>query len=316
MGAYLLKRAAVLSATLLAASLVIFLTIEVIPGDPASLMLGINAQPDTVAALRAELGLDRAVHWRYFSWITGMVQGDFGTSFAYRTPVLELMTERLTVSLPLAMMALCLAILLALPLGIMAAASKNRFADIMIMTGTQIGIAIPNFWFAILLVFIFAIELGWFSAGGFPGWDGGIFTAIKALLLPAVSLALPQAAILARIMRGALRNELQKDYIRTARAKGLSYQQSVLYHGLRNALLPVLAIIGMQFSFLLAGAIIIENVFYLPGLGRLIFQAIAQRDLILVESAVFLLVFAVVLVTFLMDILYVLADPRLRRGQL
>ena len=180
------------------------------------------------------------------------------------------------------------------------------------MGATQLGIAIPNFWFAMLLVILFSISLRWFSAGGFPGWEAGLFAGLKALTLPAVALALPQASILSRIMRSAVIETLQQDYMRTARAKGLSQPQAIIRHALRNALIPVLTIIGLQFSFLLAGAIIIENVFFLPGLGRLIFQGITQRDLIVVESVVMLLVFAVVSVNFLVDIAYAAVDPRLR----
>jgi peptide/nickel transport system permease protein len=182
-----------------------------------------------------------------------------------------------------------------------------------VMGATQLGIAIPNFWFAMLLVLLFAVNLRWFSAGGFPGWSAGAWPALKALTLPAIALALPQAAILARVMRSALIDSLGEDYVRTARAKGLSRARALRHHALRNALIPVLTILGLQFSFLLAGAIIIENVFFLPGLGRLIFQAISQRDLIVVESVVMLLVFAVILVTFLVDLAYAAVDPRLRR---
>jgi len=177
---------------------------------------------------------------------------------------------------------------------------------------TQLGIAVPNFWFAMLLVAFFAVYLGWFSAGGFPGWSTPV-QAIKALTLPAIALALPQASILARVLRGALIDTLDQDYIRTARAKGLSRRATVIRHALRNAAIPVLTILGLQFSFLLAGAIIIENVFFLPGLGRLIFQGITQRDLIVVQSVTMLLVFAVIAVTFAVEIAYTLADPRLRR---
>jgi peptide/nickel transport system permease protein len=181
------------------------------------------------------------------------------------------------------------------------------------MGATQLGVAVPNFWFAMLLVLVFAVNLRWFSAGGFPGWDAGLFAGLKALALPAIALALPQASILARVMRSALLDTLGEDFIRTARAKGLTRGQALRRHALRNALIPVLTIIGLQFSFLLAGAIIIENVFFLPGLGRLVFQAISQRDIVVVESVVMLLVFAVILVTFLVDLAYAAVDPRLRR---
>ncbi len=310
---YALKRLLSLAISLVVASGVIFVAIEVVPGDPASYMLGINAQPDTVAALRDELGLNAGPVARYFSWIFGLVQGDFGTSYTYRTPVAEMIGERLWISLPLALFALTLSTLIAFPAGILAATRRGSPWDIGVMGVTQLGVAVPNFWFAMLMVLVFAINLRWFSAGGFPGWDAGLFAGLKALLLPAVSLALPQASILARVMRSALLDVLDEDYIRTARAKGLTRRQVLRRHALRNAMIPVLTIIGLQFSFLLAGAIIIENVFFLPGLGRLVFQSISARDLIVVESVVMLLVFAVVVVNFAVDLAYAAVDPRLRK---
>lgn len=312
---YLLRRSGSLLLTLLVASLVIFISIEIVPGDPAAYMLGMNAAPDTVAALRSELGLDQSRVARYFNWITGLVRGDFGTSYTYKTPVVDMVRDRLWISLPLAVYALLLSTLIAFPAGIIAANRRGRWQDTTIMGFTQLGIAIPNFWFAMLLVLLFAIKLQWFSAGGFVGWDEGYLQAIKSLTLPAIALALPQAAILARVMRSALLDVLSEDFMRTARAKGLSRRQALWHHALRNAMIPVLTIIGLQFSFLLAGAIIIENVFFLPGLGRLVFQSIAQRDLIVVESVVMLLVFAVVMVTFLVDIAYAWVDPRLRHSR-
>ncbi len=310
---YLLSRLLSLGLSLIVASLVIFTVIEVIPGDPAAFMLGLNAAPEAVAALREELGLEGGYLARYLAWAGGLLSGDFGTSYTYRVPVSELVAARLWVSLPLTIYALVLSSLIAIPVGIVAATRRGSAADYGIMAGTQLGIAVPNFWFAMLLVLIFAIHLKWFSAGGFPGWDQGLWVNLKALTLPAVALALPQASILARVMRSSLLETLGQDYIRTARAKGLTRGQAVVGHALRNALIPVMTILGLQFSFLLAGAIIIENVFFLPGLGRLIFQGITQRDLIVVESVVMLLVFAVILVTFLVDLAYALVDPRLRR---
>lgn len=305
-------RLASLALSLLAASLVIFALIEVVPGDPAAFMLGMNARPDTVAALRAELGLDASAPARYLAWIAGMARGDLGISYTYRVPVADLVAERLRVSLPLALYALALSVLIALPLGMAAAARPGGPRDHAIMAGLQIGIAVPNFWFAMLLVLLFAVRLQWLPSGGFPGWEAGAGPALRALTLPALALALPQAAILARVLRSALIETLSQDYIRTARAKGLSPGQTIRRHALRNAMIPVLTILGLQFSFLLAGGIIIENVFYLPGLGRLIFQAITQRDLMVVKSAVMVLVAAVILVNFLVDLAYAAVDPRLR----
>jgi len=310
---YAIRRLQSLIASLVVASLVIFALIEIVPGDPASYMLGINAQPDTVAALRDELGLNLPVHLRYLDWVGGLLRGDLGTSYTYRSAVSDIVVERLWVSIPLAVYALSLTVLIAFPAGILAATRRGSGTDLAVMSVTQLGVAIPNFWFAMLMVLLFAINLRWFSAGGFPGWDDGFWISIKALTLPAVALALPQASILTRIMRSSLLDTLDEDYIRTSRAKGLSKRQALWRHALRNALIPVLTIIGLQFSFLLAGAIIIENVFFLPGLGRLVFQSISQRDLIVVESVVMLLVFAVIVVNFAVDLAYAAVDPRLRR---
>lgn len=312
---YVLKRLISLVISLAVASIVIFAVIEVIPGDPAALILGVNARPDTLAALRAEMGLDRPLPARYADWAWGMLRGDFGTSVTYETPVSEMVADRIWVSLPLAIYALCLSTLIAFPAGIYAAARRGRAGDLGVMGATQLGVAVPNFWFAMILVLIFAINLRWFPSGGFPGWDEGFWTAMKALTLPAIALALPQAAILARVMRSSLLDMLDEDFIRTARAKGLSRRQALWRHAVRNALIPVLTIIGLQFAFLLAGGIIIEQVFFLPGLGRLIFQAISARDLIVVESVVMLLVFVVIVVNFAVDLAYAAVDPRLRAGR-
>ena len=309
---YAFKRALSLCFSLCLASVVIFSVVEIAPGDPASFMLGINAQADTIAALRAELGIDQGKLIRYFEWTSGMLMGDFGTSYTYRSPVNDMVAERIWISLPLAIYALTLSTLIAFPVGLYAASKRGAPGDVAVMGVTQLGIAIPNFWFAMILVVIFAIKLRWFSAGGFAGWSEGLFTGLRSLTLPALALALPQASILSRVMRSALIETLSEDYIRTARAKGLSRKAVLWRHALRNAMIPVLTIIGLQFSFLIAGAIIIEQVFYLPGLGRLVFQAINQRDLIVVESVVMLLVFAVISVNFFIDLAYAAVDPRLR----
>lgn len=311
---YAFKRALSLCLSLCLASVVIFAVVEIAPGDPASFMLGINAQPDTIAALRAELGLDQGKFARYLEWTGGMLRGDFGTSYTYRSSITDMIAERMWISLPLALYALALSTLIAFPVGLYAASTRGAPGDVAVMGVTQLGIAIPNFWFAMILVVIFAIKLRWFSAGGFAGWDDGLFIGVKSLTLPAIALALPQASILSRVMRSALIETLSEDYIRTARAKGLSRQAVLWRHALRNAMIPVLTIIGLQFSFLMAGAIIIEQVFFLPGLGRLVFQAITQRDLIVVESVVMLLVFAVISVNFIIDLAYAAVDPRLRHG--
>ena len=294
------------------AALVVFVVMEVLPGDPAAIILGVGAQPDTLAALRAELGLDRPVLVRFFDWTGGLLVGDLGKSYTYSVPVAELVADRVAVSLPLALIAILLSTALAIPLGVVAAARHNRATDLGVMGFSQLGIAIPNFWFAMLLILLFAVHLRWLPAGGFAGWDAGAWPALRSLLLPALALALPQAAILARVTRSSVLEVLGEDFVRTARAKGLSRGAALWGHALRNALIPVVTIMGLQFSFLLAGTIIIENVFYLPGLGRLIFQAIAQRDLIVVKDLVVLLAGTVVIVNFAVDVLYAVLDPRLR----
>ena len=312
MAAYLAKRFLIALATLIVASMVVFAVLEILPGDPAQLMLGMNASPDAVEALREQMGLNQPVVLRYLAWIGGLAVGDFGRSFTYSSPVIELIAERAIVSVPLALISLALSTVIAIPVGLYAAARRGRASDTAMMGAAQVGVAIPNFWFALLLIYVFAVWLRLVPAGGFPGWSGGIWPGIRSLLLPAVALALPQAAILARVTRSALLEVLGEDYIRTARAKGMPRRIVLWRHALRNAMIPVLTIMGLQFAFLLAGTIIIENVFYLPGLGRLAFQAITQRDLIVVEGVVMILVASVIAVNFLVDVAYAVVDPRLR----
>ncbi|NKB51464.1 MAG: ABC transporter permease subunit [Rhizobiaceae bacterium] len=312
---FLIRKILWAAATLAVASVLVFAALEIVPGDPAQVMLGINATDDAIAALREDLGLNKPALERYFSWIFGLLQGDLGKSYTYSVAVRELVADRITISLPLALLALVMSTAIAIPVGLYAATKRGSIADTTIMAVTQVGYAIPNFWLALLLVYILAIWLQLVPAGGFPGWDGGLVPALKALFLPAVSLALPQAAILSRITRSALLDTMGEDYIRTARAKGLSFRATIWKHALRNTMIPVLTILGLQFAYLLAGTIVIENVFYLPGLGRLIFQAIALRDLIVVESAVMMLVATIILINLVVDLAYLWADPRLRHGR-
>jgi peptide/nickel transport system permease protein len=309
---FLVKRCAGFLVALVAATLIVFLVLEVLPGDPARIMLGVEAQPESVALLRRELGLERPAPERYVAWIGGLLHGDLGTSYTYHVPVAELVGERLAVTVPLALISTCLSAVLALVLGLYAASHRDGPADIAIMAATQLGIAVPNFWFAILLILLFAVTLGWLPSGGFPGWSAGIAVALRSLLLPALSLAVVQAAILARITRSAVLDVLGEDFVRTARAKGNSRNRTLWRHVLRNALIPVVTIMGLQFSTLLAGTIIVENVFYLPGLGRLIFQAITQHDLVVIKDVVVLLAALVIAINFAVDLLYLAIDPRLR----
>ncbi|HET8746482.1 MAG TPA: ABC transporter permease [Ramlibacter sp.] len=316
MSLFLAKRLITLIATLTGTSLVVFLVLEVLPGNAAQVLMGPDASPEAVAALAQKLGLDRPAIERYWEWIRGMAHGDLGLSYAYSTPVGELVLERLSLTVPLALMAMTLTTLLAFVAGIYAASRHNKLGDVGIMGLTQVGIAIPNFWFAILLILLFSVHLGWFSAGGFPGWEEGVLEGLRALLLPALSLAVVQSAILARIMRSSVLEVSREDFVRTARAKGVSQRGALWGHVLRNALIPVVTVMGLQFAELLAGTIVVESVFYLPGLGRLIFQSIANRDLIVVRNCVMLLAAMVVLVNFVVDVLYAVIDPRVKAADL
>ena len=321
MSYFLFKRALTLIATLLATSVIVFAVLEVLPGNAAQVLMGPDADPAAVAAKATELGLDRPALTRYADWMRGLLHGDMGLSYAYGTPVTELIAERLTLTVPLAVFAMLLTTVMALLAGVYAAANHNRAGDVGLMTLAQIGIAIPNFWFAMLLILLFSVKLQWFAAGGFDGWyfdEGvwaGLWAGLKALILPALALAVVQAAILARFTRSAVLEVLREDFVRTARAKGLSQRATLWGHVLRNAMIPVITVMGLQFAELLAGTIVVENVFYLPGLGRLIFQSIANRDVIVVRNCVLLLAAMVVVVNFVVDVLYAVIDPRVKASE-
>jgi peptide/nickel transport system permease protein len=316
---FLLRRLASFVLTLWVASVVVFAVLGLLPGNAAEVILGDTATPESLAALEAKLGLDQPAWQRYLAWIGGFVRGDLGTSLSYDSPVTELVLERLAVTVPLAVLAMILTTVAALGFGLYAASRHNRLGDVGVMTASQIGIALPNFWFAILLILVFAVHLQWVSAGGFPGWTeddgGGFWVGLAALALPALSLAAVQAAILARITRSAVLDVLREDFVRTARAKGLSQRAALWRHVLRNAAIPVLTVMGLQFANLVTGTVVVENVFTLPGLGRLIFQAISNRDLPVVQSVVMLLAAAVIAINFIVDVLYAVIDPRLRHAR-
>ena len=315
---FVLRRLLSFVLTLLATSVVVFAVLEILPGNAAEVILGETATPESIAAMEEKLGLNQPSATRYLNWMGGLLQGQTGLSISYDTPTAQLMAERMQVSLPLAVMAMGLTVALALALGIYAASQQNKAGDVGVMTLSQLGLALPNFWLAILLILLFAVHLELVSAGGFPGWSeddgGGLGEGIKALLLPAMALAAVQTAILTRVTRSAVLDTLREDFVRTARAKGLSRRQVLWGHVLRNAMIPVLTVMGLQFGNLITSAIVIENVFVLPGIGRLIFQAIANRDLIVVRDVVMLLSALVILINFCIDVLYAWIDPRLKAG--
>jgi peptide/nickel transport system permease protein len=316
MSLFLFKRLITLIATLIGASIVVFLVLEILPGNAAQMMMGPDASPDAVHALAVKLGIDLPPMQRYGNWIAGLLTGNLGLSYAYSTPVADLVLERLSLTVPLALMAMAITTVVALAAGVFAAARHNKIGDVGVMGISQVGIAIPNFWFAILLILLFSVHLRWFSAGGFPGWDEGVLEGLKSLMLPAIALAVVQSAILARITRSAVLEVAREDFVRTARAKGVSRRGTLWGHVLRNAMIPVITVMGLQFAELLAGTIVIENVFYLPGLGRLIFQSISNRDLIVVRNCVMLLAAMVVMVNFAVDLLYAVIDPRVKASDI
>ncbi|MCX8996916.1 ABC transporter permease [Rhizobiaceae bacterium BDR2-2] len=311
--AVLARRAGGLLITLLAVSFLIFAVMEILPGDPAEVMLGTSASAETLAALRREMGLDQPFLLRYLHWLGGTLTGDLGMSYTYGVPVAGLIVERLHVTIPLALFAIVISVGLAIPLGVLAAARRNGFADFLVGMFSHVSIAVPGFWVGLLLIILFSTTLGIMPAGGFPGWQAGLWPALKALILPAVALGLPQAGVLTRVTRAAVLDVLGEDFIRTARAKGLTPRAALWQHAVPNALIPVVTIIGLQFTFLIAGAVLVENVFNLPGLGRLAYQALAQRDIVVMQDVVLFFCALVILMNFVVDIAYLFIDPRLRR---
>ncbi len=306
------RRLAGLAATLLVVSLAIFVILDILPGDPAAIMLGVSATPETLANLRHEMGLDLPAPVRYLHWLGGLLIGHLGTSTTYGVPVAGLIGERLAVTLPLALLAILIAVALALPLGAVAGARPGSLADKAETLVSELGIAVPNFWIGLLLILFVSLHLGWLPSGGFPGWRAGPGPAFGALILPAIALAVPQAAVLMRVTRTAVRDIGHQDFVRTAAAKGLGPGTILWRHVVPNALIPVVTILGLQVSFLIAGAILVENVFTLPGLGRLAWQALAQRDLAVIQAVVLFFAAMVLVVNWAVDELYAVIDPRLR----
>ena len=309
---FLSRRLIAALVTLALATVVVFAIVEVLPGDPALVMLGTDARPDTLAALRAQYGFDQPLIVRYVHWIGGLLSLDLGTSHAYGTSVARLIGDRLAVTLPLGALALVWAILVAVPLGVFAAWKHGTAGDWGVMGFTQIGISVPNFWFGIVLVLLLAVSWQVFPAGGFPGWDQDLAGSLRALVLPALALSLSELAILTRVTRSAMLDTLREDYVRTARAKGAPEHVVLFRHALRNALIPVTTVAGLIAGFLVAGAVIVESVFRLPGIGSLVYDSINNRDLIVIKNVVVLFTILVLLVNLLVDLAYALLDPRPR----
>lgn len=297
--------------TVFGISIVVFAVMNVLPGDPALTILGLDSTPDAQAALRSQMGLDVPAWHRYVAWFVGLLHGDFGTSYSFGVPVADLIRERLALTLSLSFCASAMTIIVSLALGLVAAAHHRRPGDWGIMILSQLGMAVPAFWLSILLVLLFAVKLRWLPPGGFPGWDNP-GAALRSLILPTASLALVHSAVLSRVIRASVLEVMRLDYVRTARALGLPRWRILWSHVLPNALIPVVTIAGMQFSAVITGTIVIENVFFLPGLGRLVFQSISNRDLFTVQALVMLFAVMVVAVNFIVDMLYLAIDPRLK----
>ena len=314
MAVAVVRRLAVFLLTLVAASVLVFVVMAVLPGDPAEVALGVSATPESLAATRAAFGTDRPLLVQYADWAGGLLRGDFGQSYVTRAPIGPQILDPLLVTLWLVATATVLALALAVPAGVLAAARHDRPSGVLLSGLSQLGVVVPSFVAGILLITVFSLRLGWLPSGGWtpPAQDPVAF--LRGLVLPVVALGLVQAAVLTRYVRSAVLDVLGEDFLRTARAKGLGPVRALVRHGLRNAAIPVVTVLGLQVATLLVGAVVVERVFVLPGLGRLLLDATANRDLLLVQGVVMVLVLAVLLVNLVVDLSYSLLDPRLRTG--
>jgi peptide/nickel transport system permease protein len=310
----LVRRTAVFVVSLVVASVAVFGFMTVLPGDPARVALGVNATEEAVAATRAEFGTDRPLVVQYADWVSGLPFGEFGRSYVTDTDIGPQIVDRLLVTTWLVLSGMVVALLVAVPLGIAAAVRHRRPSGALISGLSQVGVAIPSFIAGILLVTVFAVRLGWLPSGGWtpPAQDPIQF--LRRLALPALALGLVQGAVLTRYVRSAVLDVMREDFLRTARAKGLTPTRALVRHGLRNAAIPVVTVLGLQLATLLIGAVVVERVFVIPGLGSLLLDGVANRDLLLVQGVVMVLVLAVLVVNFVVDVAYTVLDPRLRRA--
>jgi len=310
--AYLGKRLGIFAISLTGASLLVFAVCSALPGDVAAILLGEGATPEQIAALASQLGLDRPWLARYLEWVWGMLHGDFGTSYFTGLSVTDLMAPRIAVTLSVVIFALVLSIAVAVPVGMLAAIKRRRWQGFTVSAGAQLGMAVPAFWAGIVLVIVFAIQLRWLPANGYVPFTTSPASWFSHLILPACALAIVQAAVLTRYVRSAFIEVLSEDYYRTARAVGWRPFPALLRHGLRNAALALVTVIGLQLAGVLVGAIVIEQVFALPGLGSQLLDAVARRDLMVVQGIVMFLAAAVLVINFVVDLSYAWIDPRLR----
>jgi peptide/nickel transport system permease protein len=310
----LLRRTTVLIVSIVVASIVVFAFMAVLPGNPAEVALGTNATPEAVQQLEQEFGTDRPVVTQYADWAGGLVSGDFGVSYTTRDAIGPQISDRVQVTLILVLAAGVIALAIAVPLGVIAAARHRRRSGVVLSAASQVGAAIPAFIAGILLVSVFAVQLGWLPSSGWIAPDDDFIGFLKQLALPALSLGLVEGAVLTRYVRSATLEILREDFLRTARAKGLTSTQALVRHGLRNAAVPVVTVLGLQLSLLLVGAVVIERVYVLPGLGSLLLDAVSNRDLLTVQGTVMVLTLTVLLINYVVDVLHVAIDPRLRKS--
>jgi peptide/nickel transport system permease protein len=309
---YIARRVVALLVTLFFVSVLVFVVIRVLPGDPALIMLGTESSPEVAARLREAMGLNRPLAVQYLEWIGRAARGDLGRSIQYDVPVTSLIVSRMNVTLPLTLLAAGLMVVTAVPVGVFAATHHRRWGDYVAMTLSQLGVAVPAFWAGLLLVLLFSVKLGWVRSGGFDGWSEGVWPALRALILPAAALGFFQFAVLARTTRSAVLEVLREEYVKTARAKGVAERGVLFRHALRNAMIPVITVAGIQLGQLMAGSIVLETVFYLPGLGRLAIGAISARDLPVVQGVVLFVASVIVVINVAVDVLYGWLDPRIR----
>lgn len=309
---YYIRRFVLLIITLALVSVITFAVFNVLPGDPVRTMLGTEADETQIEHLTREFGLDRPLYEQYLTWIKGLFTGDLGESVRFSMPVSELLMERLPVTLSVASMALIFVILIALPLGIFAAQRKNKWTDVTLSMTTQLGMAIPSFWLGMILIIYIGMKVDFFRINGYIPWSESIPGALSTLILPALTIAIPQIAVKFRYVRTSVVEQLQLDYVHTGRGKGLPERFVVYRHVLKNAMIPILTIFGLITAEIVAGTIVVEQVFALPGMGQLLITAISYRDFPLVQGIVMYITIAVVLINFAVDILYSIIDPRIR----
>ena len=301
--------------TLFFVSVLIFLVFQIIPGNPAEIILGTEADPAQIKALERELGLDKSMFQRYISWIGGLLRLDMGESLKYRMPVSTLFLRKLPVTLTLTLYSLILSIIIAIPLSIQITLKSDKWYSSIITAITQLGISIPSFWLAFLLIYVFAVKLDIFDTLSYNAMAGGLLQRLKSFFLPSLAIAIPNISTIIRYMQAAILDEINKDYVRTARMKGMTLKEILYKHVLKNALIPVITVIGMSLTSSVGGSLIIENVFALPGIGSLIVASISSRDFPLIQSVVIAVAFLVIFINFIIDIAYGLIDPRIRGGK-